>query len=148
MKIYIVIGAGLLLSCTSSKLKTKYSTSETTSARSDSVRSETSWRRNRAEGYAEYDALWWLNGNVRWHPDSGLAADEMLLRYRGEAWRKADLLDSQQRFHGMLNVVQQETSTTSQEKQKGQKSGFRLPWWAYVLLLPMCLYVWRRVSRH
>lgn len=135
MKYYMLIGAGLLLSCTASKLKTKYSTKESVSIANDSSLSETTWRRYMAEDQSEYNALWWLKGNARWHPDSGLVADELWIRYRGSDERSVRLLDSQGRLLAKKVVMQQEASSQLHEKQKEQSSLFRLPWWAYGILL-------------
>src|SRR5690606_5351876 len=98
MKIYLMIGAGPLLSCTASNLKTKYTTTESVSIANDSSLSETSWRGYMAEDQSEYNALWWLKGNARWHPDSGLTADELWIRYRGRDERSVHVLDSQGRL--------------------------------------------------
>lgn len=135
MKYYMLIGAGLLLSCTASKLKTKYSTKESVSIANDSSLSETSWRGYMAEDQSEYNALWWLKGNARWHPDSGLTADELWIRYRGRDERSVHVLDSQGRLLEGKKVMQQEASSQFHEKQKEKSGLFRLPWWVYVILL-------------
>jgi|GEM_PF-340543 len=133
--IYVMIGAGFLLSCTTSKLKTKYASREVTSVRSDSAISETSWRSMMRVDATEYNVFWWLKGNARWHPDSGMAADELLIRYRGKDWHNEMLLDSKQRLYERRDILQRVANTKLEEKQKEQKGLLHLRWWAYVVFL-------------
>jgi len=110
---------------------------------SDSSYSETSWRSLMATDSLAYDELWWLRGNARWHPDSGVAADELLIRYRSKAWHSAKLLDSQQHVYERKHSLQQETNTKLEEKQKLQKN-LPILWWAFLLLLLSAFYAIRR----
>lgn len=143
MKSYILIGAGLFLSCTSAKLKTKYASNERVTVASDSLGSEATWHRYIAEDHSEYNALWWLKGNARWHPDSGLMADELLIRYHGTDERSLRLLDSQAQSFEEKKTMQQEASSQRNEKQKERENLFCLPWWNYVLFLLACYFFLR-----
>ncbi|WP_134089172.1 hypothetical protein [Olivibacter sp. XZL3] len=139
--------AGLLWSCNTAKFKTKLSAQEVLSVKRNAAISEVNGRSFVSADSSTYDVLWWLKGDAQWHPDSGMTADELLVRYRGKDWRNAMLLDSGQRMYETRDMLQQAAGTQVQEKQKEQKNWFHLPWWVFVVLIPGGYYLLKRFYR-
>lgn len=133
--------AGLLWSCTSSKLKARHAAQEVLSVKRDAAISEINGRSFVSADSSTYVVLWWLKGDARWHPDSGMAADELLIRYHGQGGRSAVLLDGGLRKYETGDRLQQVLSTQVQEKQKEQKRLFHLPWWVYAALVAVGYYL-------
>lgn len=147
MKIYILMMGGFLLSCNTSKLKTKYAARDLLTVASDSSFSAYNEYSFLLADSSTYDELWWLKGNARWHPDSGFIADELLFSYKDKKGRTVSLLDHQARLYQQKNKLQEATSVTLEEKNKEQQSLFRWPWYVYLLFVSVCILLAKRLKR-
>lgn len=146
--VYLISGAGALVSCSATKFKSARSLS---ASREASAYMDSSFRESRLAEFSGqsreiYDGIWWLKGNVHISLDSGVRADEARISYREINTVRQQFRDSTQQSVRQKAMEQQESHQSLAEKQKAKESITKLPWWVYILLLGLGVFVlFRRV---
>lgn len=140
---------GLLLACTTSKLKYANSlhSREEWSGYEDSSFTKYHVGRTVRNDQSSYNGLWWLKGNVQLNPDSGLQADEAWLYYNGDYTTMQQGTDSTWQNAVHQYAAQEERQQLVQQTQKTKEGVIKLPWYTYAGLITIAvMLLWRMLK--
>lgn len=139
----MLCATAVLGSCTAKKIKSARSLSASGEALTymDSSFSESRLGEFKGQGSEIYDGLWWLKGNVQISLDSGIRADEVGISYRGISAVRQLFKDSVQQSFRQTAIGKEKARQSLDEKHKVKESIFKLPWWVYVILLGVVVFV-------